>query len=57
MNFFYRLKFWLTTNVVCAWCGKVKHRAPLSFLKAQTSHGICRECCAKIPFDNEKFLR
>ena len=38
-----RLWWWLTTSIICGWCHKSKHRAPLWFL-GRASHTMCDKC-------------
>ncbi len=43
-------KVWwlLTVPLVCKWCNTTKRYAPLWFLSACPTHGICSECFQKV---------
>jgi hypothetical protein len=48
MNALRSLWFWLVTPVLCSWCGRVKHNAPLGWLgDGVASHGVCSACAKK----------
>ena len=50
--------FWLTVPVICSWCNRVKHHAPMGFLgDGNASHGFCSLCEQKFIADLHEIER